>query len=440
MTILFLSICAEAQEVDVDKLSDAQIEAFVEDARRRGLSEQELVLAARARGIPPEQIDKMRLRISQLQSGGSGGGNVTDIDRTRPEGNTVGGASVQASSGSGTPDNEQVFGMQIFQSSSPAFQPSSNIPTPQNYQLGVGDQIIIDIWGASEKTYQLTISPEGSIRISGIGPVYINGLSIESASAKIKRKLKSSIYNRLGIDTYADITLGKLKSIKVSVIGEVRKQGTYQLSSFSTVFNALYAAGGPGKNGSFRNVGHYRNGKKINEIDLYDLFFYGSSLGITLQDQDILIVKPYSTRVQIVGSVKRTGYFEMLPGEHLDKLLEYAGGFTNKAYREKLTVKRISGIKRSIKTVDADEFSTFELSPGDQVSVTEIIERYENRIRIEGAVFKPGEYEFIEGTTLSGLIKLAEGVREDAFYGRGSILRLNEDLSLKLISFDVAEV
>ncbi len=271
---------------NIDDLSDAQIGNLVKQFEESGYSEQQVEILARARGASETQISKLRQRIAEYKSQSGQTSNIGSIDRSRSDSETtfdpfsaLGGKN--NTSDSGLP----IFGQSFFNNKNLTFEPSLNIPTPKDYQLGAGDQIIIDVWGASEQTYQLTISPEGSINIPNIGPIYLNGLSIDRADARIKARLKS-IYSTLGDNTHAQISLGQLRTISVNVIGEVERPGTYQMSSFGTAFNALYLAGGPNNNGSFREIKIFRGGQLITTLDTYQFLIFGKGQNIKLQDQD----------------------------------------------------------------------------------------------------------------------------------------------------------
>lgn len=435
------------QNINVDDLTDEQIEKFIKEVDSRGLTISQVELYARSRGVSSLQINKLKARINSVRLNTNSGNSDTGIDRLRENPvETTGQSSGYEGVFSAFEEDqalinpeEAVFGVDLFQSENLTFQPSANIPTPKNYQLGAGDDINIDIWGSSETTYQLQISPEGSIRIPNLGPIYISGLTVTQASSKIRFRLKK-IYSDLGNNTYADISLGKIKSINVNIVGEVKRQGTYTLSSFASVFNALYMAGGPNENGSLRRIDHYRNGKKIASIDVYDFLFNGIQNNLSLNDQDMIIVRPYNNRVQIIGEVKRPGYYELAERESLEQLLVYAGEFTSEAYTDNITIKRNKSLKRVIESVDKADFGSFTLNPGDEISVGSILNRFENRVQISGAVNIPGEYEYQKGMTLSTLIKMAEGLREDVFYNRGVLYRQNSDLTLKSVSFDLNKI
>ncbi|MCA1746110.1 MAG: SLBB domain-containing protein, partial [Bacteroidales bacterium] len=311
-----------------------------------------------------------------------------------------------------------------------------NIPTPPDYQIGPGDQLIVDVWGASQQNYQLPVSPEGSVYIENLGPIQVAGLTMEKASERILGRLKS-IYSGLsgpGRNTYAEVTLGNIRTISVHILGEVNLPGTFTLSSFATVFNALYASGGPSINGSFREIELFRNNERIATMDVYDFLINGKQDGnIRLQDQDIIKVNPYQTRVDIAGEIKRPGLYELLKEESLDQLIDYTGGFTDKAYKKRLTVYRKTDTEMKLIDLKKEEAATFSLQNGDSIPVSKILNRFENRVTINGAVYRPGEYALNNDLTLRELIGKAEGLRDDAFLPRALIYRTQEDFTLEII-------
>ncbi len=423
--------------LNVDDLSDGQIRILMERAQSSGYSQSQLEVLARARGMSELQINKLRSRLSLLGDGVQEG--VQELQRLREEPVSLSidpFESIVASSESGGPE---IFGRSIFNNPQISFEPSYNIPTPENYLLGPGDEIIIDVWGASEQNYQLTVSPEGSIRIPNLGPIYLNGLSIKSAERKVLARLKQ-IYSSLGQNTFADISLGQLKTIKVNIVGEVAVPGTYTMSSFSSVFTALYMAGGPSEDGTLRSIEVYRQGDKIEEIDLFKYLFKGQLSGQILRDQDVILVPAYETRVGIQGRVKRPGIYELKSSETVSDLLEYAGGFSKGAFVEELRINRINGIRRKIMTISDSSYETVTLINGDEILVGGIINEFENRVVVSGAVYRPGAYELTDNLTLAGLLNKAEGVKPDVFQGRGLIWRKNEDRTFRNIPFLVSEV
>lgn len=453
--------------INVDELSDQQIRRLWNRAQERGLSLNELEKMAVARGMEPSKVMKLRSRIRSLSSEDEGQRDIqTGQQRLRQwkgaKTDSTGGGIFSSLMGKQDTSRfpmrvdsaelkkqrlkEKIYGYDFFKKDVVTFEPSLNIPTPQNYQLGTGDELSIEIWGAAENTYRLSISPEGTIRINNLGPIYLNGLTIEDATKKLKQKL-SEIYSGLRPQegqqqtVFAEVSLVNVRSIKVNILGEISVPGTYTLPSLATVFNALYAAGGPNINGSFRKIKVIRNNKLEATFDLYNYLVVGDQSGnIRLQDQDIIKVESYQNRIEIKGEVKNTGFFELEDQETLQQLLDYAGGFSEKAYKKRIKIERITDVERSIIDVRKNNFDTFEMRNGDIVTVDSVLNRYVNRIEIRGAVYKPGEYELNDTTTLYSLIQRAEGLRGDAFTNRGIIYRSKPNLETESIAFDVAEV
>jgi protein involved in polysaccharide export with SLBB domain len=340
-------------------------------------------------------------------------------------------------------DSSKVFGSDIFANQNLTFEPSLNIPTPKNYVLGPGDELLIDIWGASETTYQLTISPDGAVQISNVGPVYLNGLTIEEANQRLLDKL-GSIYSGLkgpNKNTYLQVSLGSIRSIKVSIMGEVNRPGTYTLSSLATAFNAIYAAGGPSDNGTYRAIKVLRDGDIQQEIDLYDFLVAGDLSGnIILKDQDIIKVGPYINRITVEGETKRIGLFETLEGETFSDLLEYTGGFNQFAYKKRIKVERKTNTERKIIDIQYPSQQNSVLESGDIVTVDRVLDRFENRVELEGAVFRPGSYQLEENPTLYSLIKNAEGLMGDAYMERAVVYRTQEDYSIEAIPVNLNQL
>ncbi|MDD4436373.1 MAG: SLBB domain-containing protein, partial [Bacteroidales bacterium] len=337
-----------------------------------------------------------------------------------------------------------VFGKNLFASKNLTFQPNMNMPTPENYELGAGDEVIIDIWGNSELTVRQEISPDGYINVTNIGPIYLQGMDVKEASAKIKTAF-GRIYSDLRSAhprTFIKTSVGNVRSIKVNIMGEVVLPGTYTLSSFASVFHALYSAGGINDIGSLRNVKVFRKGQLEKQVDVYDYLLSGDSSGdIILKENDIVKVEPYTKRVQITGQVKRPMIYEMLENEPMSRLIEYAGGFTSDAYKKNVQLTRLGTTERKVYTVEMIQYESFALHDGDVVSVGSILDRYENRVEISGAVFRPGAYALDERVrTLKDLVIIAEGPTEDAFLGRAILNRENPDLSRTVESIDLGKL
>ena len=336
----------------------------------------------------------------------------------------------------------QVFGREIFSNKNLSFEPNMNMPTPRNYPLSAGDEVLIDVWGDSELNLKLTLSPEGTIIIPNVGPVALSGLTIEEAENRIKQELGKIMWNLVDgkePNTFVSVGLGKIRSIKVNIVGEAVAPGTYTLSSLASLFNALYAAGGVNDIGSLRNIRVYRNNKEIANLDVYDYLLNGKyDTNIRLEDNDMIIIEPYEQMVNTHGKIKRNRTFELRKGETLEELLKMAGGFTGDAFTEDVTIKRKSGSRYQIATVTAEEFPTFVLQDGDSLLVDSVIPFYDNRITITGSVWRPGEYELSPKVhTVKQLIKQAAGLKGDEFIGRAHLTRLNPDFTSTVIAIDI---
>jgi len=428
--------------VDVNNLSDAQIQRIMQEIQTRGLSQDQAIALAKSQGATQTQIDQLMVRIQQQQMNPSDTlSKYKELDptsSTNKKSYTSPKARVLVSE-----KTKKIFGYQLFNSQNLSFEPAVNIPIPQNYILGISDQLSINVWGASQTKYQLTIDKNGAITIPDVGPIHLAGLSFEKGQAMIKNRLMA-IYSGMAGEfpnTWAEVSLGAIRSIKISVIGEINAPGTYTLPSTASAFNALYLSGGPNENGSFRDIKLIRDGVTIKTIDVYDFLINADpSANAQLREQDILFVPPYKTHVEIDGEIKRNGIFEIKNSETISDLIRFAGGFGDKAYTHELTVVRNNDKEREVRNVIDSDYGKFSLQNGDFVRADSILNRFSNRVAISGAVFHPGNYELTPGMKISDLIKKADGLREDAFMNRGLISRIKEDNSPENISFDLKEV
>jgi len=433
--------------VNVNALSDSQIDQIIQQIQARGLSEEQASALAKSQGASQAQIDQLLVRIQQRQMPQAvqpSNANIPTVNVPTPEAGSsnLQGASPKASL-KATEKSKQVFGYHLFNSENLTFEPSLNIPTPKNYVLGIGDQVVITVWGASQRNYQLVVDQNGAVTIPDIGPVFLSGISFENAQTLLKNRL-IAIYNGMSgqyPNTWAEVSLGGLRSIKVNVIGDINAPGTYTLPSTASAFNALYLSGGPNENGSFREIRVIRDGVTIHKIDVYDFLINADpSSNIQLRDQDIIFVPTSATLVGIGGQIKRPGLFEMKSGETLKDLIRFAGGFTEKAYTYQLSLIRNNEREREMRDIPNTDFDGFVLRNGDMVEAGAILERFSNRVAVSGAVLHPGDFELTEGMRLSDLLKKADGLREDAFMNRGLISRLKDDYTPENISFDLKEV
>ena len=424
------------------QMSDEAVISYVEDGLASGKSQQALAKELAARGVSKEQAERLKAKYEEShQAKGEAVQQVGSSDRSRSL-SSLGTVERSGAQTVNQPASErrQVFGHDVFSTSSLSFAPSENIPTPANYKLGPGDEVIIDIWGTNQTTIRQTISPDGFIKLDVIGLVYLNGMTIKEADAYMRRQL-GRIYSVEGDDAQSEIklTLGAIRTIKVNIMGEVAAPGTYSISSLADVYHALYRAGGFSELGSLRNVALVRNGKKVADIDVYDFIIEGKPAdNVNLQDGDMILVPTYESIVGIYGYVKRPMKYEMKKGETLEDLITLAGGFKGDAYTENLNVERRNGREYQVFTVDKADYSSFQLADGDGVNVGTIINRYENRLEIKGAVFRPGFYQLNEEVnTVKKLIAKADGLRGDAFLNRALLHREREDYTLELVQVDL---
>ena len=334
-------------------------------------------------------------------------------------------------------DQKKVFGRDIFNNKELTFEPNMNIATPQNYKLGPGDAVFIDIYGASQKTIEGTISPDGEITIDGFGPVHVSGLTVAQANSKLRSTLGARYSS-----SQIKLTVGQTKTIMVNVMGEVKVPGTYTLSAFATVFHALYMAGGANELGTLRSIKVYRNNKLVTVVDIYDYILNGKLTGnIRLADNDVIVVGPYDCLVNITGKVKRPMYYEMKRNESLSTLLKYSGGFAGDAYTKSVRVVRKTGQQRSVFNIEEFDMASFHVSDGDSVSVDSILPRYENTVELKGAVFRPGLYQLGNNiNSVRSLIEHAEGITEEAFTNRAVMHRMKADRTLEVVSVDLAGI
>ncbi len=444
-SIAFSQDISQLKNVDVNSMSDDQIESYWSQIKKGGYTMAQVEVLGKAQGISATKIADFKRRVNSLGATDTFKNKAFEIDEKVDFTNEPFGLKdrqmVEKDSAS-----ISLFGYDFFSNSKVSFTPSVNIAVPKNYQIGPGDEIMIDLWGASEITYKATVNNSGSIKINGIGFVFINGFTLENASKKIISKLKtkhagisadSNSYNKIN----TNITVSKIRTVQVNIIGEVKTPGTYALNSLSTVLNALYVAGGPTKMGTFREVQLVRANKVVATLDIYQYMLSGTQEGnLKLQDQDVLLVKPYKNLVSVEGAVKRAGIYELKDGQTLAELAEYFGGFTPIAYTNLLTVERLNGTQKEIREVAFTKAKDFIMQGGDKLVVQEILDRYENKITIQGEVYRPGSFELFEKMTLKTLIEKAEGITPEAFLLRGLLVRTFDDTNKENIAFSVSEI
>ncbi len=436
--------------IRVDELSDDQVRAFMRQVEASGLGEAQLEQIAQSRGMRPEEAKKLRERVDKLKKAGNKQTNPTKVSPQNADGrqfiNDADSATVEKD-----PETEadkallelrsKIFGAALFKNKNQTFEPNLNIATPKGYVIGANDELLIDLSGNSEASYELKVSPEGTIKVEYVGIIPLAGLTIEAATTRIKSRM-AKVYSGLASgNTRLNVAIGNIRSIKVILMGEVKTPGTYTLPSLATVFNALYSSGGPTENGSFRAIELIRSGKKIALLDIYEFLMKGEiATNLKLQDQDIIRIPVYQSRIEMVGEVKRPGIYELKTGESYANLLNYAGGFTENSYQARVKVLKNTDTERKIADIAKEQFASYQPATGDKYFVDRVLERFTNRVQIEGAVFRPGAYELASGMKLSQLIQKADGLKEDAFLSRGYLTRLKADNQTQLISFDVAAI
>lgn len=479
------------------QMTDDQVVQFVKEGQMTGKTQQQMTTELMRKGVTKEQIQRIQAKYSNNKTGNLQGDqsatsqsrmrtqknyddknknvrNKSDLDKQDPKNRKIKGLRepLRQRTLDAIPDEEikeeqtdylfgsqngesdylfeeekeedptkQIFGHNIFDNENLTFEPNINVATPVNYRLGPGDEVIIDVWGASQTTIRETISPEGSVQVDNLGPVYLNGKTVKEANNYLKQEFAKIYAGVTGNtpNTQIKLTLGEIRSIQVNVMGEVVAPGTYTLSSFASVFHALYRAGGVNKIGSLRSIRVVRDGNVIADLDVYDFIMKGKMQDdVRLQDGDVIIVNPYESLVQILGKVKRPMFYEMKPTETVATLLRYAGGFTGDAYKKAIRIVRKSGREHQIYNVDEMDYSVFRVDDGDVLTVDSVLDRFENRVEVRGAVYREGLYQLSgDVNTVKQLLKKAEGVRGDAFLNRAVIDRENEDLTHEMIQVDL---
>lgn len=457
---LFFSIFILVGGVMAQQMSDDQVVQYVKEAQRTGKSQKQMTTELLRRGVTKEQVARIQKKYAEHSTAADGVENKPSQLRERTslmtDGKAIRGTSYEEAEleeqkeiidlkrdAKATPEapGSNIFGHSLFSNRNLSFEPSANLATPVNYRLGPGDEVIIDIWGASENTIRQTISPEGTILVRGLGPVHLSGMTVKEANSFLQREF-SKIYSGIsGTEPNSEIklTLGDIRTIQINIMGEVSVPGTYTLSAFSTVFHALYRAGGVNRIGSLRSIKVVRDGKTFADLDVYDFIMKGKMKDdIRLQEGDVIIVDPYQSLVEIVGKVKRPMFYEMKPTETVATILNYAGGFTGDAYKKAIRLVRKSGREHQVFNVDEMDYSVFRLDDGDMITIDAVLDRFENRVEVRGAVYRAGLYQ-LDGTvnTVKQLIKKAEGLRGDAFLNRVIIDREHEDLSHEIIAIDL---
>ena len=458
LSIVFLFSLSLSVAYAQSTMSDKEVLEYAKQGLSQGRSQKEIALELSARGVDRAQAARVKKLYESQMGGAEGVANKQDaVAKTRehtPNADDAQDVDVQITERIETADVESVgtpsasntvFGRSVFRNKNLTFAPSANSPTPKNYVLGAGDEVIVDVFGANQSTIRSTISPEGYININVLGPVYLSGKTIDGANVFLKNKL-SSIYEGLtgGAEEVTDIqlSLGQIRSIQVSIIGEVPSPGTYMVSSLSTVFHAMFKAGGVVEPGTVRAIKVVRNNKTIATIDIYDFLLNGTRKNdIRLEEGDVIMVEPYKKLVKVDGYVKRPMNFEMKDNETLEDLLKFAGGFSKNAYTGNVSVVRQVNHDYQVSLVDESQYSSFILENGDQVEVKKMEARFENRISISGSVYLPGVYELNgDVNSVRKLVAKAGGLQPEAYTQRALIHRQNPDLTLRTFAVDLGAI
>lgn len=483
--LLFLALSLSLSMSVKAQMSEDKIIQYVTEQQEKGVSQEQIIYNLSKRGVTVQQLQQMRQKYEKTQSSGFMGSTLSTsgdgkIVRTRTEQtnaqnrstmNLVQSLDDQNAARSMTePERlqmmydesmflftdslyllmeslkpkKEIYGHDLFRSDNMTFQPSLNLATPKNYRLGPGDEVIIDVWGASQMSIQETISPDGKIVVENIGPVYLNGMTVDEANNHLKAVF-SQIYSGLrdgSQDSHITLSLGQNRSIQINVMGDVVYPGTYTVSSFATIFNALYMAGGVSEIGSLRSIKLYRKNKEISSLDVYDYLINGR-LGndIRLEDNDVVVVPPISCLVTIDGRIRRPMFYEMKTDESVADLISYAGGMATDAYRKDVRLVRMGDVQREIFTLDSDRQKSFRLADGDSVYVDSIMVTFSNMVEVRGAVYRPGQFQVGDGIrTVRDLVSAAGGLREEAFLSRVLLNRTNPDKTLTNMALDMSGI
>ena len=470
--LLFFLLCVGV--VSAQKMTDDQVIEYVMAAQEKGESQQQIAKDLLRKGVTMDQVNRIKRKMENRETTGVGA-TMTERERTRKAPAKNGAVELQSTKQEKDkmntteredmmmgeldflfPDStmmymmreekkkKEIFGHRIFQNKDVAFEASYNLPTPANYKLGSGDEVVIDIWGASQSTIQETISPDGNIYVENLGPVHLSGLTVTQANNYLKKQL-GQIYSSISGDepeSNIRLSLAQNRTIQVHVMGEVENPGTYAMSSFATIFNALYQAGGVNEVGTLREVKVFRNDKMVATYDVYDFILNGNSdMGIRLEDNDVVSVDAYKNLVSVTGNVKRPMYYEVLDNETLEQLMKYAGGFAGNAYKEDVRLIRNGKREREIYTLNTTEQQSFILADGDSVSVDSIMPSFANMVEVKGAVYRPGQFQ-MDGrvNTVKQLIECAGGLKDDAFMNRAILNRRNPNNTMENLAINLDDL
>ena len=439
LLVSIISFNAHAQDIlkskdlstiKVDYLSQDQLAEISGQLKSNNMTIDQVEPMALSKGMSQEEFDKLKNKLNNMSSS-STSNNANKVESGRNQEKIINNKVKDSA-------NAIIFGSELFDNPNLNFEPNLKLATPLNYILGPGDELQISIYGVQEYNANIPVSAEGKISIQYVGQISVAGMPIEAATQKIKSAI-SNVYStvRSG-QSQVSVTLGQIRTIKITVVGG-KQPGNYSISSLATVYNALHLAGGPGKNGSYRNIELIRNNKVFRNIDIYRFLVKGDqSDNVNLKDNDVVRIPAYNQRVKVEGEVKRPGIFEMKKGETFSDLLNFASGFNELAYTASVSVVQKTGKEFKVQDINESDFSTYIPQSGDVFRVTKILNRFENRIKIEGAVFRPDYYSFTEGMRISDLVARAEGLKEDAYSKRARVIRLKSDLTSEIVNVDLS--
>lgn len=438
----FSSFKAKAQATNMP--SDEQLNQIVLQAEQRGMSPTELQALAKSKGYSDAQINALMMKANGLG---------TNKVKTNTLGNSKQTSSVQAENNQTqtaqkdsvalTDEEKKIFGFEVFANKTMSFSPNLTMATPKNYVVGPGDDLIAQIYGIAMATINLKVTNEGKVVIPNVGVSHVGGLTIEAVRSLLTEKMGTRYAGLGGANpsSYLQVTLANVRTIKVNIVGDVKIPGTFQLPSYTTAFNALYSAGGPTTKGSFRNIQLFRSGRLVTEVDLYDFLLKGKTdHNVRLEDGDVLLVPKYVNRVEIIGEVRRSLYFETKAKESVNDLIQMANGFKETAFKENVTIQRYTGIDRSILHIESGDFAKTSLEDGDVVSVAKVLTTFQNRVQLIGAVVRPGDYEASKTERIADVLKKSGGLKPDAFLGRAILYRSGADLSQLALDIDLKKV
>ena len=421
--------------INFSTVSDSELDLLMRRASAQGYTQFDLLKLARAQGLSQSEVEKLDKRFKSAQTVAYVAENAsTPLEETRLRKRWQEEMEVYREMES------DIYGYEVFRGNTfLSFQSNLNIPTPSDYVLGPGDKLFIDIYGQSENYYQAEISPDGDLILENFGPINVSGMTVEKANIRLINKLKKVYTGLSSKKTFVNISVGIPRAIRVNIVGEVNLPGTYNFSAFNTVYNAIYVAGGITENATLREVKLFRDNKLVDTIDIYKFLNEGNqSSNVRLENNDLIVVGPYTNRVSISGGVKIPGKFEIKNGETIADLINYAGGFSEDSYSKSIRITRIFDEKYKIVDVNSDQYEFFQLKSGDKIEIDKIIEKYDNRLIVKGSVYKPGVFALSEGMTVLNLIEKAEGIKPDTYLERGFITRTNEDFSTTNISFNLS--